>query len=241
MVDATEDSSSPPDRVICPSCGGEQERPSSPHLQRCVICGESLLAAPAERPPSKRNNALTEVAEALSRQTPPSGPAPEVSALLNAEKRLTSMLAFIPVWGLLRLSRSEQHTRAERSLLALASLGVTMLLGLGILMIMPTAKERADETRARIRQQIDVLGRLVEEYGREHGALPDEPAWQRSAASADLRFYDPWGRAYHYTPSGDGFVIASYGRDDAPGGDGEDGDVSVDFPPPTTSSVDMEQ
>jgi general secretion pathway protein G len=154
-----------------------------------------------------------------------------VNALLAAEKRLTSMLAFVPVWGLRKLSRSEQHTSGEKSLLALASLGMTMLLGLGIVAILPSAKERAEQTRAKVRQQIDTLARLVEEYRREHGALPDELAWQRSATSADLRFYDPWGRIFHYRPNDDGFAIASYGRDGALGGEGEDTDLSVEFPP----------
>lgn len=39
---------------------------------------------------------------------------------------------------------------------------------------------------------------------------------------------DPWGNAYHYTTGGEtsGFKVLTLGRDNAPGGVGEDADVS---------------
>lgn len=36
---------------------------------------------------------------------------------------------------------------------------------------------------------------------------------------------DPWGNEYHYTKSGEDYVLQSYGADGQPGGEGENADV----------------
>jgi general secretion pathway protein G len=37
---------------------------------------------------------------------------------------------------------------------------------------------------------------------------------------------DPWGNAYVYTPEGTTFTLLSYGADGAPGGEGDDADLT---------------
>lgn len=228
-------------RVACPSCGGEQERLRAEDSQRCVICGETFQRFLVERSPVQRKNALADAAEPLFRQAPSTGPGPEIRSVLAADKRLISMLAFVPVWGLRQLSHSADHTRREKYRLAAASVGVTMLLGIGVWMITPNADQRADRAHAAARKRIEMLAGLVQEYRREHGALPDEAAWRRSAANADLRFYDRWGRVYRYEVRDEGFVIASFGRDGTPGGKGEDADLSIEFPLHTKGVIRTEE
>lgn len=247
MTEPPQDAAAPSGRVVCPSCGSEQDAPGGQAPQPCAICGKPLLeAAPAPPPARSESGAalaqpesgLAAAAEVFSKQQPRSGPHPEVDALLSVDKRLTSILALVPLWGLWRLSQSDQHTSQEKSLLGAASLGLAILLALGVWAIVPSAEERADAVRAQVRQRIQVLAGLVEEYRKEHGALPDQAAWRHSAAGGDLRFYDPWGQIYGYAPSRNGFTISTYGRDGVPGGRREDTDVSVEFadaPPPAAA------
>ncbi|MBI2962776.1 MAG: type II secretion system protein GspG [Deltaproteobacteria bacterium] len=242
MTEPPQDSSPASKRILCLGCGSEQDAPGG-SAPRCVICGESLLGAPpapaavpgpriAAPPPVAESEAVAAAAD-LSRRRPRSGPHPEIEALLSTDKRLTSMLSFVPLWGLWRLSQSDQHTPQEMSLLGAASIGLTMLLVLATWTLVPSADERARAVHERARGQIRVLAGLVESYGREHGKLPDESAWQRSAAGADLRFYDPWGKIYRYAPGETGFTISTYGRDGVSGGRREDQDVSLAFAAPS--------
>lgn len=198
-------------------------------VKHCVICGKPLFA-PAKTIALRREDesALTEAAAALAKQAPKTGPPAELDDLLTVDKRLTSLLAFVPLWGPWQLSRSSQHTPQEKLLLATASLGVTAILALATWALLPGAAEHVRETRGRIDSQIRVLDGLIQEYYREHGALPDDSVWQRSA-SGDLRFYDPWGRIYRYSPGAEQFAIGTYGREGVPGGKGDDADVSAEF------------
>jgi general secretion pathway protein G len=201
-----------------------------------VICGKSLFAV-GERiaPRREEETGLAEAAAALGRYEPDPGPLAEVHDLLSVDKRLTSLLAFVPLWGLWRLSRSSQHAPQEKLLLVIASLGVTAILILGAWAVLPGVAEHARETRDRIGSQIQALAGLVREYYREHAILPDDSVWHRSAANGDLRFYDPWGRIYRYEWGPGEFTIGTYGRDGAPGGEGEDTDLFSEFPMPTTN------
>lgn len=56
---------------------------------------------------------------------------------------------------------------------------------------------------------------------------PDEPRWRGPYLQGDLPL-DPWGMAYQYrSPGANGrdYEVLSYGRDRAPGGDGDDADI----------------
>lgn len=244
MPDSPEDSSSQPGRIVCPECGSEQEIPAR-RAKRCIICGKTLTAGSAAGPPvdagSPRPTSLVEAAAELTKQEPKRGPIREILELLAIDKRVTSVLAFIPLWGVWRISRSDQHTLQERSLLAVASLGATAIFALAMWAAVPSEAERAMEVRKRVDAQVQVLAELIREYQRDHGSLPDESVWQRSADGADLRFYDPWGRIYRYKNGADGFTISTWGRDGTIGGEHEDADLSTDFAapaiPPTPSPL----
>ncbi|MBO6797775.1 type II secretion system major pseudopilin GspG [Maricaulis sp.] len=55
-----------------------------------------------------------------------------------------------------------------------------------------------------------------------------QPGWRGPYFRNESGLIDPWGNAYIYerAESGDGYVIGSLGRDNAPGGEGEDSDLS---------------
>ena len=243
-------------RVVCAECGSEQEGPTT-RQSRCVICSKPLhrgavaqayerasanaaaLALVPARPAangSRRREASVLAAANLPETAPDTGPLPEVTALLAAEKRLTSLLAFIPIWGVWRLSGSEQHESREKTGLGIASVLLTITLALGIAQLLPGPAQRAAAMLMRINGQINALGVLGLEYHREHGSLPDESAWKRSAESGDLRFYDPWGRIYRYETAQGGFAVVTYGQDGVPGGDHADADVRTEFPVPAAAS-----
>ena len=203
-----------------------------------MICGKPLFAIGERTTPRREEETgLADAAAALARHEPDPGSLAEVHDLLSVDKRLTSLLAFVPLWGLWRLSRSSQHTPPEKLLLVIASLGVTAILILGAWAALPGAAEHARETRDRIGSQIQGLAGLVREYHRAHAILPDDSVWHRSAANGDLRFYDPWGRVYRYERGPEGFTIGTYGRDGTPGGKGEDTDVSSEFPMAATDEA----
>jgi hypothetical protein len=237
VTDSPEETAAQPGRIVCPACGSEQEIPTR-RAKRCIICGKPLsevhAAVPAPPPESTaaRPTNLVEAAAELTKQEPRRGPIREILELLAIDKRVTSVLAFLPLWGIWRISRSDQHTTNEKILLSVASLGVTAIFTLAIWTAVPSEAERAREVHKKIDAQILGLADLVREYQRDHGELPDESVWQRSANGADLRFYDPWGRVYHYRRGADGFTIGTWGRDGTIGGEWEDADVSADFSAP---------
>ena len=59
-------------------------------------------------------------------------------------------------------------------------------------------------------------------------ANDEQVAWRGPYFRNESGLIDPWGNAYTYEQSetGDGYVIGSLGRDAAPGGEGEDRDLS---------------
>ncbi len=201
--------------------------PAAGHAVTAVGRDREPLAVPAPE------SWLAAAAEVFSKQPPRAGRIRRSTPCVFGRQRLTSILSLIPLWGLWRLSRSDQHTPQEMSLLGAASIGLTILLLLGIWTLVPNADERAQAAHEGVRRQIQVLAGLVEDYRKEHGRLPDDSAWQRSAAGADLRFYDPWGKLYRYAPDGEGFTITTHGRDGVPGGRREDEDVSMEYTAPS--------
>jgi general secretion pathway protein G len=57
---------------------------------------------------------------------------------------------------------------------------------------------------------------------------PGEPRWNGPYLKKPEALVDPWGRPYHYRLPGHAgaFDVFTLGRDNAPGGTGEDGDVT---------------
>lgn len=97
----------------------------------------------------------------------------------------------------------------------------------------------AQSPRARqheVRRELETLDRAVTEYAVAHNAHPgtlhDLVADARTAERYGLTqdwLRDPYGRPYAYTPANGAspYDIVSYGRDGAPGGEGEDADVGL--------------
>ena len=69
----------------------------------------------------------------------------------------------------------------------------------------------------------DDLGELI--------AAPDGKYHGWKGPYLDSMPEDPWGRDYHYSVNRGKIVLASYGRDGAPGGTGADQDIEVQDPP----------
>ncbi len=91
------------------------------------------------------------------------------------------------------------------------------------------------------RAQIDALQKALDQYRIDTGRYPDsqpglaalvtkpadEPRWQGPYLAKAVP-NDPWGRAYIYRSPGEHgeYDLLSYGRDGAPGGEGENADLT---------------
>ncbi len=163
------------------------------------------------------------------------GPGPEVPSvvveILAFHNRVTSLAAFVPFVGPWLVAHSE--ARADRKFkLQYISIGLTALTIVGILALLRALSAPPVPLRERLQSQIETLGAIAQDFRAKHGAYPDSATWKRTAEQPDLRFFDPWSRAYRYEPSKDGGVtIGTLGRDGKEGGTDEDADVSVHFAP----------
>ncbi|MGH7822144.1 MAG: type II secretion system protein GspG, partial [Candidatus Binatia bacterium] len=244
-----------PSRIRCPACGTEQETAET--TGACSVCGRALgdggEAAPApavegEGPSGDAGRAdvydlevrgsLAEHASALPAEAPGLR-LEDLDAIAAGAKRRSSLLALVPVAGLWTIYRSTVHAPREKIVLAAASVVLTAALVLGVRATLPTAEEEHARMHARVRESIGRLRELVEEHRASRGGYPDAETWAASAALADLRFYDPWGRIYLYErPEGaDSYRIGTLGRDGSRGGSGEDADVFVSFAPPAQQTL----
>ena len=91
------------------------------------------------------------------------------------------------------------------------------------------------------RAQIDALGKALDQYRLDTGHYPsteqgldalmqrpqNEPKWNGPYLRKSVP-QDPWGRPYQYRAPGEkgDFDLLSLGKDGAPGGNGEDADLS---------------
>ena len=91
------------------------------------------------------------------------------------------------------------------------------------------------------RAQIDALGKALDQYRLDTGHYPsteqgldaliqrpqNEPKWSGPYLRKSVPL-DPWGRPYQYRAPGEkgDFDLLSLGKDGAPGGSGEDADLS---------------
>jgi hypothetical protein len=154
-----------------------------------------------------------------------------MSDVLVADKRLSSILAFIPLVGPWRIQRSGSHSRAEKFWLTWLSIGLTALGVWAIAERMPTAETELQAFRLRIAADAKNLAGFADRHRAERGTYPDQSAWQHFADRADPIFFDPWGRRYRYDSSAGAVTISTLGRDGAAGGDGEDADITERFHP----------
>ncbi len=124
---------------------------------------------------------------------------------------------------------------------------VILVLALLAGLVAPQIFGRVSEARiATARTQIDLLGVALDNYRLDNGfyptteqglaALREKPvrdpapvSWRGPYLRKDVPL-DPWNRRYLYrsptTAGASGFDLSSLGRDGAPGGEGEDADLS---------------
>ncbi|RZL66760.1 MAG: type II secretion system protein GspG [Rhodococcus sp. (in: high G+C Gram-positive bacteria)] len=89
--------------------------------------------------------------------------------------------------------------------------------------------------------QIRNLSNAVELFYLDVGAYPNDEAqlkalldplgaagWNGPYLKTAASLVDPWGRTYRYKSADGQFVISTLGRDDKPGGTGEDADLLSD-------------
>lgn len=113
-------------------------------------------------------------------------------------------------------------------------IGLTLFLLLGALIALWAVMMKADNLsqtdmpRARAGADIVNLERLVRQYARVTGDIPDQGIGLQALIEARMITElptDPWGTAYHYEIiEGRGRII-SFGADGQPGGEGEAADV----------------
>jgi hypothetical protein len=84
----------------------------------------------------------------------------------------------------------------------------------------------AERLPVRAAEDLRHLGRAAEAYRRREGRYPPD---LQALVPKDLARLpaDPWGNPYSYRLDGRGYVLATLGRDGAPGGTGEDRDIRV--------------
>ncbi len=153
-----------------------------------------------------------------------------VSELRIADKRLSSLLAFLPFVGPWRIQRSKWHSRVEKFWLTWLSIGLTALGVWAIVERLPTPETELEVLRGRIATEQKSLGEFADQYRAGHGTYPDQLVWQHYADRADPMFFDPWGRRYRYDSTAGEVTISTLGRDGIVGGSGDDADVTARFP-----------
>lgn len=142
----------------------------------------------------------------------------------------------------MRNSRSCGRTRQGAGFTLLELLVVILIIGLLTSIVAPRflgQVSRSEVTTARA--QIEALEKALQAYRIDTGHFPttsqglralvaqpgDESRWRGPYLQDDVPA-DPWGSAYQYrTPGANGrdYELRSFGRDRAPGGEGDDADI----------------
>ena len=147
----------------------------------------------------------------------------------------------------MKQQRSGDSLRLRRGLTLIELVVVLIVIGLLAGLVAPQILGRVSDARVTTaKTQIELLGVALENYHLDNGVypssqqglgalrvkpsgLPDARNWRGPYLKKDVP-NDPWGRPYIYKSPGDkdraGFDIQTLGRDDKPGGTGEDADLS---------------
>lgn len=132
--------------------------------------------------------------------------------------------------------------RKARGFTLLELLVVVAIIGLLVAYVGPRYVSQIGKSEATVaRAQIEALARALDTYRLDTGRYPSsaqglaalrgrpagEVRWNGPYLQKDVPF-DPWGKRYVYRSpaAGSDFELQSYGRDGAPGGSGDNADVS---------------
>jgi general secretion pathway protein G len=126
-------------------------------------------------------------------------------------------------------TQSRVRTRRRRGMTLIEIMVVITILGLiaaavGIAVV-PMLGEAKTKTA---RSEIKTLENGLKLYYTKKGRYPDTATGLRVLVTENIvdKTTDPWGNEYVYLNEGGKPVITSYGADGAPGGEGEDADIS---------------
>src|SRR5579875_2192196 len=137
----------------------------------------------------------------------------------------------------------KRHPRLRRAFTLIEMLVVILILSILAALIIPRLVSRTSDAKiAAAKSDIATLSSLLQQYRVDNDKYPttedglqalrvqpsDAPNWKGPYLTKDLPM-DPWGNPYVYQspgPSGQDYEIISYGADGAPGGDGDNADIT---------------
>jgi general secretion pathway protein G len=137
------------------------------------------------------------------------------------------------------------RTSNRRAFTLIEMLVVILILSILAALIIPRLVGRTSDAKiAAAKSDISTLSSALQQYRIDNDSYPsteeglqslvtqpsDAPHWKGPYLTKGVPL-DPWGNAYAYQapgPSGQDFLITSYGSDGAPGGTGDASDITSD-------------
>lgn len=141
--------------------------------------------------------------------------------------------------------KQRNFNRIRRGFTLIEMLVVILILSILAALIIPKLVGRTDDAKiAAAKSDIATLSSSVEQYRLDNGVYPstDDGLTALTVRPNDAQNWkgpylekaipnDPWGNQYVYQspgPNGEDFLITSYGADGAPGGEGNNADITSD-------------